>query len=247
MPASFLRPLFALLVLFALGAVATPCCAETMPHYDLAVTIDPASHRLKATATITLPADTPRQLPLVLHAGLSPVATTPGVTLIRQENLRGAVPLEAFLLRLPKGISRVTIRYQGAIHHPLAARGKDYSRGFDETPGTIGPEGIFLSGATAWYPQLPFERCTFRLQVTMPTGWQSVSQGAMAAKAGRTVWEERTPQEEIYLLAGRFNVSQQPAGNTTAMAFLRENDPELANRYLAATGDYLAMYAKLLG
>ncbi|MEW6595282.1 MAG: M1 family aminopeptidase [Thermodesulfobacteriota bacterium] len=243
----FVHCLLLLAIALFSSVTASAAVENRLPHYELAATLHPATHQLRATATITLPAGAPRGLPLVLHAGLKPVVITPGATLIGHGKAKGAVELETFLLQMPENMRRVTIRYQGAIHHPLAPRNAAYAHGFDETPGTIGPEGVFLSGPTAWYPQLPFDRCTFRLQVSLPKGWQGVSQGAMTTAAGRTVWTETTPQEEIYLLANRFFVSQQTTGKITAMAFLRQNDPALAQRYLDATGHYLAMYEQLLG
>ena len=241
-----LLPLLLCFALFALPAAPSRAAGEEL-HYDLNVALAPATHQLRATVTLTLPAGAGTDLPLVLHSGLGPKVTTPGVTLLPQGRLKGAVPLDAFRLKRPAGVSRITLRYGGTIHHPLPPYGAEYARGFRDTPGTIEADGVFLSGATAWYPQLPFERCTFRLETALPKGWQSVSQGAIAAAAGRTSWLEQTPQQEIYLLAGRFSVFRQAEGNVTAMAFLREPDPGLARRYLDATGRYLALYETLLG
>ena len=60
-------------------------------------------------------------------------------------------------------------------------------------------------------------------------------------------WEEPAPQEEIYLIAARFNEYTKQAGSITAMAFLRTPDKELADKYLDATERYIAMYEDLIG
>jgi hypothetical protein len=246
-PFSYLIPLLAWTAICFSPAVPTCSAGTTAPHYDLTVTLDPATHRIYATATITLPAGAPAELPFILHAGLRPKPLTPDVTLLPQGKIQGTVPLESYLLRRPAGLSRLTVRYGGPIFHPLPPYGAEYAGNFRDTPGTIEPEGVFLSGATAWYPQLPSDRCTFRLQARLPPGWLAVSQGEMANASGRTIWKENHPQEEIYLLAGRFTRYQQRTGKVMAMAFLRQPDPELAGRYLAATSHYLALYERLLG
>lgn len=244
-------PLLALLAWLAIGCASALAAEGAPPHYALTVTLDPATHWITAIATITLPAGAAPELPLRLHAGLHPRPLTAGVRLLPQGRLQGAVPLESYLLRRPAGADRVTIRYGGPIFHPLAPYGAEYARNFRDTPGTIEPAGVFLSSAAAWYPQLPFDRCTFRLQVTTPKGWSSVSQGALRTgpvhATPTMVWQEDHPQEEIYCLAGRFTRYQQAAGQVTAMVFLRQPDAELAGRYLTATGHYLAMYDQLLG
>jgi hypothetical protein len=56
-----------------------------------------------------------------------------------------------------------------------------------------------------------------------------------------------TPQEEIYLISSEFTEYSQAAGAVEAMAFLRNPDPQLAQKYLDTTAQYLEMYRKLLG
>ncbi len=56
-----------------------------------------------------------------------------------------------------------------------------------------------------------------------------------------------TPTEEIYVIAAAFTEYEFDAGAVKAMAFLREKDDALANRYLETTAQYLEMYRKLIG
>ena len=97
---------------------------------------------------------------------------------------------------------------------------------------------------------------TGRLGVTLPSGWKSVSQGRRlvqdsTAKRARELWSIEHPQEEIYLIAGRFSEYSRKVGSPKqpiqAQVFLREQDPTLAGKYLDATAQYLTMYAQLLG
>src|SRR5262245_35101367 len=71
-----------------------------------------------------------------------------------------------------------TIHDVKTIDHPIAKEGEDYARGFAETEGTIQADGVFLSGTSKWYPA-PADGAlvTFDLTVTLPAGWDAISQG----------------------------------------------------------------------
>ena len=47
------------------------------------------------------------------------------------------------------------MRYAGAIRHGVIRRSEDVGRTREQSRGTIGPEGVFLDGASAWYPRVP--------------------------------------------------------------------------------------------
>ena len=105
--------------------------------------------------------------------------------------------------------------------------------------------GIFLDGNSHWYPQMEGAQHRFSMEVTLPDGWVSLSQGGQTSKG----WEEQQPQRGIYLLAGKFKVYQvaEKAGQPRAMVYLQSDDPELAERYLKATEQYIDEYARLFG
>ncbi len=138
------------------------------------------------------------------------------------------------------------------IEHGPSRQGADYARGFAETSGTIVEDGVFLSGASGWYPEFGADLFTFDLDVTLPAGWTAVSQGKREILENTDVrtrlrFVADDPQEEIWLVAGRWIETTRTFEGTQAMALLRERDDALAAKYLDATGPYLAMYGKLLG
>jgi hypothetical protein len=164
------------------------------------------------------------------------------------EVLGGAVPLREHRLSTVKRSIQVPVRYRGTIHHPLAAQAEEYARSFSETPGTISEEGVFLSGASGWYPMAGDELVTFTLEVDLPKDWDAVSQGVRTRHeivGDRRIvkWECKDPTEEIYLVAAPF--TEYARGN--AFAFLRTPDAALAGKYLEVTGQYIDMYGELLG
>ena len=54
----------------------------------------------------------------------------------------------------------------------------------NSTAGHIGPEGVFLSGETQWYPDLPGSLATFDVNVTVPKGWEPVTHGREVLRQG---------------------------------------------------------------
>ena len=159
-----------------------PCIslAAGIPRHDITISLDPAKHSLSATDTITLPSGLSREFTVALHAGLTFSSPDPAVRIVKKGSRQGAVPLDVYAVMLPEGANKFTVLFSGTIEHPLVAS-RNQARSFDEMPGTIGDEGIYLAGSSAWYPVLDSEFMTFTLTVELPVGWDAVSQG------GRTV------------------------------------------------------------
>ncbi|MDH5751666.1 MAG: M28 family peptidase, partial [Deltaproteobacteria bacterium] len=218
--------------------------------HDLQVSLDPEQGRLEARDRITLPEKTGTGLEFMLHQGLAPTTDTPGVKLSRKGTANGPVPLEVFRLEFPAGTRRVDISYRGAIRHDQQSVGRETSRGFSSTPGVISAEGVFLQGASYWYPVFGNELVTFTLSARTPRGWKTISQGAPHGPQKTTdpvQWVEKRPQTEIYLIAAAFTEYSRQEGSLLSLAFLRSEDQGLANKYLDATGMYVSMYSDLLG
>ncbi len=103
--------------------------------------------------------------------------------------------------------------------------------------------GLFLDANSHWYPEVAGAMHTFELQVVHPEGWVSLSQGEQTT----TGWQEFSPQNAMYLLAGAFKVYRSVGKHGTAMVYLRSEDAALAQTYLQATHRYLDEYSNLLG
>ncbi|KHE91623.1 MAG: peptidase [Candidatus Scalindua brodae] len=234
--------------------------------HDIKVKLQPETHRIEVVDKITLPPESLEKEPLhfTIHQGLEPEVLGEDIVLRKisgaeagrffSENpsLQGNIAMELFEVKLPSWTNQFTIKYAGEIYHPVREYGEEYARSFSVSPGIIFPEGIFLSGSTFWYPHFANEMVTFNLSVELPAGWSSVSQGKRVSHdidddTMRDVWVEDNPQEEIYLISSEFTEYSQAAGAVEAMAFLRNPDSQLAQKYLDTTAQYLEMYRKLLG
>jgi len=146
---------------------------------------------------------------------------------------------------------RLRLVYRGNIFDPLTMPAP-HTPGPAQTTGVIEPRGTFLSGATFWVPHRPDDLVSFTLRTTFPEGYTSVSQGKrsmqkVAAGVVRTEWQCPFPQQEIYLIAGPYVVTEERHGEVEIMTFLYKADPHLSHSYLSATRRYLDLYSRLIG
>ena len=243
------KPVPLLALIAALALFPAPVRPAELPVVDhvLDVHLDPAAGELRVTDRLTLPPGR-TMVDLLLHRDLAPRVLAGQATLERQGQDRH---LETLRLRLaPTAAGTFTLSYGGAIRHGLTTVGEGIGRERQETAGIIGPEGVFLDGTSGWYPRLPSARQRLALRVTLPPGWQAVSQGAGPEQPGfaGSAWTETQPQDDLYLVAAPFTRYHESAGaGIEAQVWLRAPDADLAARYLAATRDYLDLYGRLIG
>jgi aminopeptidase N len=219
-------------MLIALALVPTAAVASTpVVEHTLEVQLTPAAGGIAVRDHIVLPSALPAGhggLTFTLHPGLEPSIEAPaGASLEPLPAPAGAAA--RYRLRLPAAERALTLRYRGTL------------------ADAIQPQGVFLSGADAWYPRLGDERVRFSLAVTLPSGWSAVSQGRAGPSSSPAQWVEEHPQEEIYLAAGRFTVYRRASPVAEALVYLRKPDETLARRYLDATPRYLEAYSRLIG
>lgn len=213
-------------------------------HHELSVRLNPERGALSAEDRLQFERPL-RRFEVRLHAGLRLEAGTPEATITLLDETTGKpVPMRHYEVRLAQDSSSVTLRYSGAIQHPVQD---------EATPGTIAREGVHLSGESAWFAQLgQYEGLTFDLTVSGPESFHWVSQGRRMAEF--TLGGERVTrflaegrQQEIHLEGAAFHRYEDLSGTTPAFAFLRTDDPALARRYLDATGPFIEMYSRLIG
>jgi aminopeptidase N len=248
------RPLATILAL-CVALVAPSALGAAPPDppvagHRIAARIDPDTGSIQVTDRLTLPPGR-NDWDLILHRDLSPRVLEGNGTLESQER---DGHLERFRLHLGDGTDRtVTLAYGGTIRHGLDSESEGMGRERQTSTGTIGRDGVFLDGASAWYPLVPGSLQRFELKVSLPDGWSAVSQGAGPGPSpgdsgpNPSTWSETQPQDDIYLIAAPFTLYRQKADGIEAQVWLRRPDPQLAKGYLAATQDYLDLYTQLIG
>ncbi len=242
----------------AASAQAPPPASPAAVHHDLDVSFVPATGFLRVTAKVALPEGASPELllngalkvtrshPSLEEVPLGDVAAFFGNNAAAEEPSR-RVTLKRY--RAAGAPAALTLTYEGIVRNELTAPKEEYQRGFRETPGTIGPEGIYLAGSTFWVPVLGEALASFRMTARVPDGWQLVSQGDGTARGadGLARWDSKGPVDEVYLVGGPLTAYRDRAGDVETLAFLRTKDDALAAKYLAATAQYLEMYRGLIG
>ncbi|MCH8039407.1 MAG: hypothetical protein IH977_03570 [Nitrospinae bacterium] len=256
---------------FCVSMIPAVRAAEvTIRHHTLEVDIHPEQHEIFAQDTIRLEGHVSSGSSL--HVLLNPALTLDQVLwgsrplsfrepqrvppMRKAESLKGRPP-RIIEITLPEGMKQpeaveLTMVYHGQINEPpRPTPGLRFVRP-DKTNGHIGPEGVYLTAETFWYPDIPGSLATYHVRVRVPEGWEAVTHGrevGRMSEAGktRTEWAVEAKTEALTLVANRFVKKQRDWEGIEIASFLFPEDAHLADQYLDATVEYLKVYTKLLG
>ena len=257
-----------LLIWFIIGGLITPHIAESssLPsiHHTLAIELDPDAHRLNATDTLRLPTSLWKQT--LLSFSLNPHlmidrvelnGQTVSVSKITDDHSQQPT-FTQWVIEQPlpelksETLPTLTITYHGHIDEsPKGAGGLRFVRP-DKTNGHIGPQGIYLTSETFWYPTWEQHLVTYDVSITLPSDWQAITQGQeinqIVMEEQRTSqWSIASPTEALTLAANHFVVQKKLWKNIQLATYLFPDEAQLAQQYLDATADYLKLYTQLLG
>lgn len=258
----------AFVILSALAAFATFATlasvavgSEAVPRHSLEVRLDPAAHRVAVADDLVFPSGAPRDVDFLLNAAFRITRSAPAVREVPVGDVSPffgnngvaepgkTVTLKRYRVSVPAGAASVSLSFEGVVNDPLSDPKEQYTRGFRETSGLVGPEGIYLAGSTFWVPVVDSGLMAFKLAVEAPAGWHVISQGNGTSRGddGFARWDSAGPVDEVYLVGGPLLRYRDAAGKVEALAFLHEKDDALATKYLAATTQYVEMYRNLIG
>ncbi|MCB1008741.1 MAG: M1 family peptidase, partial [Acidobacteria bacterium] len=250
----------ALAALVAVALLGAGAARAERARHSLRVELEPAAGHLGVVDRVELP--TGGQIDFLLHANLALTASEPtaqeiplgdvtpfvGINAAPVERA-GAGELRRYRVTLPEGGGTLRLEYGGPFDFGLDAPEEEYARGMRETTGIVSSTGVYLAGASFWYPVFDQEPIEFELAATAPDGWHLISQGDGTSRGedGVARWSSAGPADEIYLVGGPLLLYRRPAGPAEAQVYLHEVDEALAERYLSATAEYLDMYSRLIG
>jgi len=118
---------------------------------------------------------------------------------------------------------------------------------YEEARGRISKDGVYLPPHGGWMPIVADTRTRYRMAVTLPPGWVSVSQGQFESADDVGRWSDQTPQPGVWLIAGHFYHHKAKAGDIDLSGYFFESDPALAERYFDSADIWLKRYSQLLG
>lgn len=275
---SVTRPVIVALLLACVPAglgVAAPSGQErpAVLGHDLDIELIPATHELigRDQVQVELPADAG-----TVAFSIAPTLRVDSIGLMgRREPSAGresSVPLafttnrtshpstQRIVVMLPQphdGQITLVWVYRGLIDDP--PREPRHLRFVtpSETAGHIGPEGVYLSGESQWYPDIEGSFSTFRLKVLVPDNWTVVTQGhqeegTVSGGAVFSRWVVPERSEALTLVANQFVTASRKwtsrGGQPIELAtYFFPDHADLADEYLDATAKYLDAYIPILG
>ncbi|WP_413934753.1 M1 family metallopeptidase [Nitrospira sp. BLG_1] len=265
-----------LITLLLVGAVearaaVSPADHESpLLHHHLSVELIPHTHEITVTDRIELeiepnrPSLTFTLAPTLqiesIRMGTPSALDTEGMAVSFARMRSGEASREQVTVTLPRDYSRkmtLTWTYRGPLNDP--PREPRHLRFVtpSETAGHIGEEGVYLSGETQWYPDLPGSFGTYRMTAQVPQGWTVVASGrkeSQVANGGKvsSTWFALDRSEAFTLVANHFVTKSRVWHSGTGQRidlqtyFLADN-AALADEYLDATARYLEAYVRILG
>lgn len=240
-------------------------------HHDISVTIDPWQHTIIGTdkITATFP-DNAEGKAVIFYMNKSiekiGLIDSPGFSIetisfpdaSKQPSQNSSGNQEArwqyYLVKIdqPHSQFNFTLAFEGMIYDPLQANSQDYARGFATTTGIIDTQGVYLAGSSGWIPMQESNQFTYTLKTYLPPGWHSISQGKETIRSSDenfqvNEWTCNQPMEEIYLVAGKYVVTEEDHHGINVITYTYADEPELSKRYRQATKRYLEMYSEQIG
>ena len=228
-------------------------------HHSLKVILDPQNQSLSVEDTVTLP-DSMLAAPVNFSLNsnlritnkpnrLQALAANTQVDVPGINNTGGlaAATTEYSVSPPRRNRNQIVLIYSGTIFDTAEQTSAEYAQSFAESSGIISEQGVYLNKGSVWVADFGSDLISFDLHVEFAdsaSSWTAVSQGD---RLGGNGWQSDQPMEEVYLIAANFIEYSQRADDVEVLAYLRTPDPDLATKYMDATGRYLALYEPLLG
>src|SRR4030067_134163 len=215
----------------------------TLQSHYLIVQIDPFQHFLKAEdqLVINLKWGRPQFLSFLIHPKLKItqiIDSKTGLSLQWSETSFSAHAkrLDISLQKMEEFLS-LSISYEGPLYDPVVKeKGLQFVRG-DQTSGLIGPEGVYLSSATRWYPDRPDSMARFQVEATIPDPFRMVTQGELVSenlKDGywKSKWVNELPAESLTLVAGKYSVKTRKVEGIKLSTYFFPEDARFSEIFL---------------
>jgi len=226
------------ILVICISFISSPVFASiTGPSHRLSVELHPDSGEIRVDDIIRLD-QASTQFEFVLNAGLQPTAAGGRLDAVRtsEDGLRVTYRVT---LRTPG--DTLKLQYHGKPRFsPRRSLG-------DMPQGIISPQGVYLDGSSAWYPQFMRDIGGFEMTVKLPEGWEGLSAGRRQQDHGVVTWTSDRPYDDLYLIAGRYTRHTLRHGDIDLSVWLLQEDPVLADRYLQLMGGYIDHYSRLIG
>ncbi|HJT19099.1 MAG TPA: M1 family aminopeptidase [Nitrospira sp.] len=251
----------------------------TIRHHELFAQLDPPTHALTGRDRLTIAG---AHLGQPVRFSLASALSVDRITVSSSDAFAGdASPDIPFEIERQSGSPQtqriaipasavvakqmtITVFYHGLIDDPPKEPRHLRFITPSETAGHIGSAGVYLSGESGWYPDVPDSLSTYHVRVALPEGWTAVTQAKPQSTIAcppeycrdpgwmLTEWPTTLPAEALTLAANRFvsktrNWQAKNGQSIEVATHLLPGNADLADEYLDAAIRYLDAYIPLLG
>ena len=245
--------LYILAITTAFSICANDVSKNNIAKHNIEIELFLKEHRLKAVDHVLLPCTNAEKVSFFINKSFQVLSVSIPT---RELDFKTASSGDGQRLEIliPSDLRQsdsmvLDIAYEGFLSEKPGSLEKE---DVGETTGIISEEGVYLSPACMWYPDIPNSLSTFRVTIVTPTGYEAVMQGTLVSKKSDTdkiytTWEEKNVSEDCHLVAGRYKVTSIKHNGIDIYAYFFPEEQGLVETYINATKRYLDMYQKLLG
>ena len=171
-----------LAALLASTLLAGAARAEGLVTYLLDVELAPVTNELRVAGRVWLPPGAREAgTTFELSEALDFESSRPAVDRVRVP-ASGVVTWE---LMEPAADGWLVLDYGGRFDFGLSDQKEEYTRGFRDTAGIVGPEGVYLAGDSRWVPRFDDELISFEID---SAGEAPASMGIRHDSNPRKLW-----------------------------------------------------------
>lgn len=248
----------AALLIFSLFMLSIPdvyASSLSYPSHDITIEFDLKAHTFKAVDRLKIDRAKKKELTVSIHRNIA-------VTSVKSPDA-GELPFSVkdegkdkkrLMISLPlsaKGEMEIAMEYHGRFgEFPGEIR---FSREFlsDRPAAYIGEEIVLLDGAACWY-LCTGGNASFRVTAVTPSGYEAVMEGTKSLRTEKegtaiTTWDFPDPAPGIYLIAGRYVVTEERYNDIDLYTYFFPEDQNLSGAYIEHAKRYLENYERLFG
>lgn len=220
-------------LLILLSLFTSLSCAFVISH-DLVVEINPSGQSIKATDSLTIPASNKFMFYLNKKLTVNALGSLYTHKVIPTSDIFNKHIISSKII-----FNKLTLLYSGILNDKISG---------EFSPGNISSKGVSLLSSTYWYPIVKNSFVTYSLKVEHPIHWAVASGGVETLNTKSTsTWKTNKKQDDIYLISYPFKKYERKNNQLHSAVYLREENDELAKKYLNFTDHYISQYSNLIG
>ncbi len=148
--------------------------------------------------------------------------------------------------------SNFEIKYTATFYEEVENIRFSNERVGSEVNGTFLKRGAYLSPSSFFYPMGGEDILNFKLTVTIPSDWESISDGNRISSTTEgdkkiQVWENPFKSDGLMFMAAPYLTKSTFVDSVEVACYFFVEDSSLIDRYLTATADYIKTYSDLIG